>query len=467
MDNNEKMLTEMLHGMQRQMSSMEKRQNMSVRNKSSKTKMAGIMTVMIMLMLLTGTYAWNNFNQRALNPLSEITNHGGRIHNNYHIADTELASGDHVKRVFGENFGSSQLFVRIRLREFLTVGVDSTTGEPIPIGMGTGSDGNPVTPSADNSDTWVVYLADPMDANTRRIDSNSELIGNQGINLGLGELYASDRTLYMPTFNRTSEAPRGATEADINLIPPAPFNSEHAFQMTEATGDSFDVVATTFMSSLVLPDPEFTPTPTGPTPPNGTYWEEDETHTALLIVTDHEENGDIVQRVRPGNFDVDGNPVEGGLYTQHTATPTIDPHVSYGSVMTIQQWEDRGFPEGNFWIIDTSDDEGWIYWNGYLNPGDATPLLLNGLNVEPFNESWEYNTTFDSGFFTRTELEAMIEENEISPAAQAIFSDSNQQLEASLNNSEQSNITELAYATPLLQDRRWHMMIMDSKRNTL
>ena len=392
MNNDEKMLKEMLQGMQENLDKLERKERMNVKNKMSKSKMAGVLTLLAMVLIISGTYAWNNFNQRALNPLSETTNHGGRIHNNYHIADTDLASGSHVKRIFGENFGTSALFVRIRLREFLAV-------EEVPVGVGP----NGVTPHLDNPESWPIYLADSINPNERRVDSDSALIGNRGISLNFGESAADARTLYMPTFNRTSHqvGVNNVTMGTGIYAPPAPFNNNNAFQMSDATGDAIDFVADEA---------------TGPTPLNGTHWVVGETYTSRLVVTDHEENGSMVQRVRPGGVG------EGGLYTEHTAAPTIDPDATHGSVITIGQWEDFGRPsEGNFWIMDTSDDQGWIYWNGYLNPGLATPLLLNGIDIDPFNESWEYNTTFDAGFFTRTELASMIDNDDISEAAQEIF----------------------------------------------
>ena len=175
MENQERQLTEMLQGMQENLNRMEKKQRMAVKKKLSKRKMAGVLTMLAMVLMVAGTYAWNNFNQRALNPLSEVTNHGGRIHNHYHIADGELASGTHVKRIFGENFGSSRLFVRIRMREFLTVGVDSA-GNPVPIGVG--PLGTP--PVADNPDSWVIYtVAEGNDVHERA--GESALIGEQEI----------------------------------------------------------------------------------------------------------------------------------------------------------------------------------------------------------------------------------------------------------------------------------------------
>ena len=290
MDNDEKILTEMLHDMQQRMNKLNEGRKTSVRNKISKKK-AAVLTLFAMVLIISGTYAWNNFNQRALNPLSEVTNHGGRIHNNYHIADTEIASGSHIKRIFGENFGSSQLFVRIRLREFLAV-------EEVPVG--TGPDG--VTPNPENPDTWVIYTANGDDVHARI--GESALIGDRGITLNFGETVADTRTLYMPTFNRTSHqvGVNNVTMAEGTYAPPAPFNNNNAFQMSEATGDAID-----FISEEA----------TGPTPLNGTHWVVGETYTSRLVVTDHLEDGTMVQRVRPGGVGA------GGLYTRHEATPTI------------------------------------------------------------------------------------------------------------------------------------------------
>ena len=212
-NNKEKLMTEIMK-VQSQMKRFERSQKVVGKKKLSKKK-AGMMTLLAMVLLISGTYAWNNFNQRALNPLSEITNHGGRIHNNYHIAETEIASGEHIKRIFGENFGSSQLFVRIRLREFLAV-------EEVTLGSGP----NGVTPVVDNPETWMIYTAEGSDVHDR--SGESALIGERGIGLNFGEDIEDTRTLYMPTFNRTSQLPD-----DVEIGIPVPFDSVNAFQMTE------------------------------------------------------------------------------------------------------------------------------------------------------------------------------------------------------------------------------------------
>ena len=74
-------------------------------------------------------------------------------------------------------------------------------------------------------------MAEPTNANVRRSGSYSELIGDRGITLNFGEVLDDERTLYMPTFNRTSQVP------DIRAVgtyaSPEMFDVDCAFQITE------------------------------------------------------------------------------------------------------------------------------------------------------------------------------------------------------------------------------------------
>ena len=75
-------------------------------------KIGGLAAV---LALIGGTFAFTSFGQRALN-ITEGTNrpeYGGRVHDYF---DDESGNKD----VFSENFGTSQLFTRVKLTELFT-----------------------------------------------------------------------------------------------------------------------------------------------------------------------------------------------------------------------------------------------------------------------------------------------------------------------------------------------------------
>ena len=77
-------------------------------NTNSKKKLqTGIMAALLMmLILLTGTYAWTQFNNVGFNAVYTETNFGGRLHNNFKWArdadDNEIGQGRHNKNIFAE-----------------------------------------------------------------------------------------------------------------------------------------------------------------------------------------------------------------------------------------------------------------------------------------------------------------------------------------------------------------------------
>ncbi|CAD5896357.1 conserved exported hypothetical protein [Carnobacterium maltaromaticum] len=82
-----------------------------VRNKK---KSLVITAFLALLVLITGTFAWTSFSQRALNEVNGGDDEpaGGRIHDDYN-----KASGN--KDIYAENYGEEDLLVRMKLSEYL------------------------------------------------------------------------------------------------------------------------------------------------------------------------------------------------------------------------------------------------------------------------------------------------------------------------------------------------------------
>ena len=58
----------------------------------------------------------------------------------------------------------------------------------------------------------------------------------------------------------------------------------------------------------------------------------------------------------------------------HTAKATGD-----GTVMSMAEWKEAGGKLGPYWVYDT---DGWAYWAQPVQPGEATGLLLNGVELK-------------------------------------------------------------------------------------
>jgi len=106
---------------------------------------------------------------------------------------------------------------------------------------------------------------------------------------------------------------------------------------------------------------------------------------------------------------------EDGQLFEHEARQTMEPNeeMAPGGVMTITNWmtmtqEER--EEGRFWIKDINEDvaeeeQGWFYYAIPIMPGQATSLLLDGIEVVDIrDEGVEYIIRVEAEFVTRTQM---------------------------------------------------------------
>lgn len=67
-------------------------------------------------------------------------------------------------------------------------------------------------------------------------------------------------------------------------------------------------------------------------------------------------------------------------------------------VITMEEWKEKGKPRGTFWVYDI---DGWAYWANPILPGEATGLLLNGINMKWFpDEPWSYRMYVEGQYAT-------------------------------------------------------------------
>jgi len=122
------------------------------------------------------------------------------------------------------------------------------------------------------------------------------------------------------------------------------------------------------------------------------------------------------------NFWADGDPWTDNVvsYDKDAATEVTTPGVTQtakstllptnGGFMTMAAWIAAGNPTGNFWVYDA---DGWAYWADALLPGDATSLLLSGIDfVDEPNDDWYYAINVVGQFVTLDDLSAWNSENE-------------------------------------------------------
>lgn len=159
--------------------------------KAEKKKTYAILTaaVLILVGILSGSFAWQSISQNAKNELNgEATNPGGRLHDDFDGKN---------KDVYVENFGDQKLYVRVRLDEYMELGE----------GAGTGKNARSLVDGAvfDKVTTWTVHkpgaaIEDCQNGNGK--DTFHDFI----------EWEMGGKTVYMPTFNTNKDS----LKADIN-----------------------------------------------------------------------------------------------------------------------------------------------------------------------------------------------------------------------------------------------------------
>jgi len=385
-------------------------------DKNNKRKLrTGIIAALLMLLiLLTGTYAWTQFNNVGFHAVYTETNFGGRFHDNFTWYGGEAATGQgvHDKSLFAENFGDNRIFVRVRLREFLRIGGESAT----PVGGA----------NINNPNSWPIYVSEPGDATERLVNSDSAIIGNRGITWDMG--HPEDGKVFMPTFNHATQV--AATIHDYVSNTASLYAHLEAYRMLEATGMAVDGLAGGLITTIE--DSEQV------NHVRNIVEQGSQTGPGLLghVATDIDGDGQNESKPEHGEhgfwtvgdmmssrrlYTTDDDDPELRKTTEailHTARETLTPmlvdvegEIITNGIITVQQWHKAQRPRGNFWVKDT---DGWFYWAVALAPaievddeliGGATALLLNGIEVADLTgEGVEYTIHADVDFTNITNV---------------------------------------------------------------
>ena len=81
----------------------------------------------------------------------------------------------------------------------------------------------------------------------------------------------------------------------------------------------------------------------------------------------------------------------------HTAKAT-----GTATVMTMQEWIAAGSNPGAYWVW---DEDGWAYWAQPIQPGEATGLLLDGIELKStLSDSWYYGINVVGQFVTADDV---------------------------------------------------------------
>ena len=296
-----------------------------MQSKRKKQVSAVVAAVLVVVIALTGTYAWRSISQTALNEAASGGNPGGRLHDDFNGSN---------KDIYVENFGDIPIFARIQLREYMETGKDAGINKDDP-----NRDATPVLAGTDINDisTWTVHTLGDSHASFHSEYWKWTLGGE---------------TVFMPTFNKNKDS----LAADIN-------------------------------GTFAGPDGD-------PTTDNDRYGDyvnytlgEQKTGSAVYDADADEED--------EGEAAVEGVDIETREET-HAAKATQN-----ATVLSMAEWKAQGAPRGKYWVYDT---DGWAYWAEAIQPGEATGMLLDGIELQKNLTDWYYAIKVTAQFATADDL---------------------------------------------------------------
>ncbi|MEY8458563.1 hypothetical protein [Lactococcus ileimucosae] len=298
-----------------------------------KRKLGVLLAILSVLLLISGTFAWFSFTQRAINDRSGNINFEevGRLHDYF-----DRDSGN--KDVFAENFGDAPILVRVKLLEYMEINGESLVqADPQEV-----AEGNAVQPIKEDTGTWTPWTPGAS-GNTvgQRVGPGAVFNARARWTVGWQPRAATDGSgqlnapYFMPTFNRARDNHKTAAAGDGRDWTQS---GEEADTSASPNGTNAGADAT------------------GVTHPgNGTdgYWTNGSTATSILGTPPDTEDG------------------------THTARQTV---IQDQPVMLLSQWNALPVRNrvGNFWVVDPQT--GWAYWANLLFPEEATSFLLDQAN---------------------------------------------------------------------------------------
>lgn len=321
---------------------------MNKTNQTNKSRNA-IAAVIAVALLATGTFAWQSFDQEALNEsIIKGGLPGARLHDDFKGVDKDVF----VENYMSEEEGGEATFVRVRLDEYMEIGVDAgiheenadlTGDRKVQVYRGDISNIMPTEePHITDETTWDTFvLHSGSDGNVNVQGSSYRIRDYRDLKLaGQG----STKT-YLPTFNKNSASEEAQVNGTIEgldglISTPADAYSDYLAPVTTVGDAEYYIEAGTEETQL----PEH-------------LKEDGETLYELSY-----NFGDAFYKV----VDVTHEP-------QEAIVPTKD-------VISMKDWLDLEEDQqtGAYWVYDA---DGWAYWAQPLMPQEATAVLLDEIET--------------------------------------------------------------------------------------
>ena len=307
-----------------------------IKKKLSRRATAAIAVAVALASMLSGTLAWQGLSQRAQYLMTTEVNPGGRLHDDF-------SGPNGTKDVYVENYGTQNIYARVRLDEYMEVGdgagkYTSTTAEDGTTTK-TRDDDNEAVSLVDGAvyedeATWTTHIPGESELGESAEDGFADV----------GETFHKywkwtfgGSTTYMPTFNKDNTS----QTADINgTYDGKEGTAGHYDDYVDYSTDEYKTTGKTDTAA-------YTPETDG-----GEAVEVEETHTA-----------------------------------KETLTAAVITMATYNAKTTEEKAAFVG------WVYDA---DGWAYWSQAIEPGTATGLLLdkvenatkNGVQLIPEKKSF-------------------------------------------------------------------------------
>jgi len=323
--------------------------------------MAVVAAVLIVAILVTGTFAWQSIGQRAINQAISVPRPaGGRLHNNFQVMGPNFgeAQGDLSNReyqwragvtadkgVYIENFeridnNGRDIFLRVRLYEYMEIGYGARL--------------HPGDPDFDDrAAESILPGADRVDFTTWRRRIPGADPGGSDLFRHYWDWHLGGWKYFIPTFNRD------------------PYSRE-----TDVKGAAFDpqdLNPGELPSSTHRDESHEFPLTAG----REEFWAYGRYHYGRI------KYWDATYNLGTGRHSIATYP------TRHYARRTLG-----AEIMLMADWMAAGSPVGNFWVWDV---DGWFYWARPLPAEQATGLILNSITLRTNpSDQWFYAIFIDA-----------------------------------------------------------------------
>jgi len=398
---------------------------------TSRVGRAAIALVLVVALLLTGTFAWQSQQQQALNQARGAQFPGGRLHDDFEVIGPNF--GEHVwefgvranKDVYVENFNNIRrigpyataaeltasldgratlnsgyvtgfghvayvelraqpLFVALRVFEYMEFG-DGALLDPDPhhYTAFSGPDGSATGVTTTNAARGVTSLApgaERYDVTTWTLREWDNYSANTLLFRNFWNWELGGQKQFMPTFNRDNESEESDVKGDAVAHT---FNSE-PLRGGEVINETIRRVDNVTIRPNVAAGQDVYPATAG---------------THVFFVTQP-------TWTARAKFNDDGAPGITQLPITQTARPTLNAEIIYMAAWIAEDFSSvTATSRETFvgWILDV---DGWAYWSQMLEAGDATGLLIDEIEfVGRTGGSWYYAIHIESSIVSFVDLD--------------------------------------------------------------